>query len=148
MADHAPAVGDPILVRSGRWIVNVARPIKDENGQIRAVLTVGPVLDHFQDTLRLHGLPPGSAISIINAKGIVIAANGGDWIGRTADWRSAAGAHRRQGRQRHIALETPRQCGARERLCDGAPGPVAGDGRGADRHRLRGAWPTGSNGAP
>ncbi len=88
MADHAPAIGDPILVRSGRWIVNVARPVKDESGQIRAVLTVGPVLDHFQDTLRLHGLPPGTAISIINTKGVVIAANGGDWIGRTADWKS------------------------------------------------------------
>ena len=88
MADHAPAVGDPIQVRSGRWIVNIARPVKDENGQIRAVLTVGPVLDHFQDTLRLHGLPPNTAISIINTKGIVIAANGSEWIGRKADWGS------------------------------------------------------------
>ncbi len=90
MADHAPAIGDPIRVRSGRWIVNVARPVKDESGQIRAVLTVGPVLDHFQDTLRLHGLPPNTAISIINTKGVVIAANANDWIGRTADWGSLA----------------------------------------------------------
>jgi diguanylate cyclase (GGDEF)-like protein/PAS domain S-box-containing protein len=88
MADHAPAVGDPIQVRSGRWVVNVARPVKDESGQIRAVLTVGPVLDHFQDTLRLHGLPPGTAISIVNTKGVVIGANGGEWIGRTGDWKT------------------------------------------------------------
>ncbi|HEY4408140.1 MAG TPA: EAL domain-containing protein [Xanthobacteraceae bacterium] len=87
MADHKPALGDPILVRSGRWIVNIARPVKDEAGKIRAVLTVGPVLDHFQDTLRLHGLPANTAISIINTKGIVIAANGGDWIGRRGDWQ-------------------------------------------------------------
>jgi diguanylate cyclase (GGDEF)-like protein/PAS domain S-box-containing protein len=90
IADHAPAIGDPILVRSGRWIVNIARPVKDESGQIRAVLTVGPVLDHFQDTLRLHGLPPNTAISIINTKGVVIAANASDWIGRAADWGSLA----------------------------------------------------------
>src|ERR1700692_1170880 len=32
LADHNPAVGDPILVRSGHRIVNVARPIKDESG--------------------------------------------------------------------------------------------------------------------
>jgi diguanylate cyclase (GGDEF)-like protein/PAS domain S-box-containing protein len=88
IADHAPAIGDPIQVRSGRWVVNIARPVKDESGQIRAVLTVGPVLDHFQDTLRLHGLPPNTAISIINTKGIVIAANASDWLGRKADWGS------------------------------------------------------------
>jgi diguanylate cyclase (GGDEF)-like protein/PAS domain S-box-containing protein len=86
LAGHSPAVGDPILARSGRWIVNVARPIKDETGQIRAVLTVGPVLDHFQDTLKLHALPPGSAISIINMQGIVIAADADEWIGRRAGW--------------------------------------------------------------
>jgi hypothetical protein len=28
LADHTPALGDPILVRSGRWVVNVARPVK------------------------------------------------------------------------------------------------------------------------
>ena len=90
MADHVPAVGDPILARSGRWIVNVARPVKDETGKIRAVLTVGPVLDHFQDTLRLHGLPQNTAISIINSRGFVIAANGGDWIGRRSEWTHLA----------------------------------------------------------
>jgi diguanylate cyclase (GGDEF)-like protein/PAS domain S-box-containing protein len=87
LADHLPALGDPIQVRSGRWIVLVARPVKDETGKIRAVLTVGPVLDHFQDTLRLHGLPPNTAISIINTRGVVIAADGGDWIGRKGDWK-------------------------------------------------------------
>ena len=53
----------------------------------------------------------------------------------------AAGAARRQGGQRHIALDPPGQSGARERLCDRPPGPVAGDGRGTDRRRLRGARP-------
>jgi HAMP domain-containing protein len=88
MAGHSPAVGDPIRVRSGRWVVNVARPIRDETGRIRAVLTVGPVLDHFQDTLKLRMLPPGSVINIVNAKGIVVAwsADDRDQIGRQVTW--------------------------------------------------------------
>jgi len=82
MADHNPAVGVPITVRSGHRIINVARPIKDETGRIRAVLTVGPVLDRFEDTLKLHALPPGSAISILNMQGIVIASDADQRIGR------------------------------------------------------------------
>jgi diguanylate cyclase (GGDEF)-like protein/PAS domain S-box-containing protein len=85
LADHRPAVGVPIMARSGHQIVNIARPIKDETGQVRAVLTVGPVLDHFQDTLKLHELPAGSAIAIVNLQGIIIAANSDAWIGRRAD---------------------------------------------------------------
>jgi diguanylate cyclase (GGDEF)-like protein/PAS domain S-box-containing protein len=84
LADHAPAVGVPIMARSGHQIINLARPIKDETGQVRAVLTVGPVLDHFQDTLKLHELPAGSAIAIVNLQGIVIAANSDASIGRRA----------------------------------------------------------------
>jgi diguanylate cyclase (GGDEF)-like protein/PAS domain S-box-containing protein len=87
LAGHSPAVGIPIQVRSGHRIVNVARPIRDETGRIRAVLTVGPALDSFQDRLRARTLPPGSAINIINAQGIVIAADAAEWIGRQADWK-------------------------------------------------------------
>ena len=86
MANHSPAVGDPIIVRSGRRVVNLSRPVKDATGRIRAVLTVGPVLDGFQDTLKLHALPPGSAISIINQQGVVIASDRSDWIGQRGDW--------------------------------------------------------------
>jgi diguanylate cyclase (GGDEF)-like protein/PAS domain S-box-containing protein len=50
------------------------------------VLTVGPVLDGFQDTLKLHELPANSAISIINTQGIVIASDRVNWIGRRVDW--------------------------------------------------------------
>jgi diguanylate cyclase (GGDEF)-like protein/PAS domain S-box-containing protein len=88
MAGHSPAVGDPILVRSGRWIINLARPIRDETGEIRAVLTVGPVLDHLQDALKLGMLPPGSAVNIVNAQGIVVAWSADDrnMIGRQVAW--------------------------------------------------------------
>ncbi len=81
LAGHNPAVGVPIMVRSGHRIVNVARPIRDESGRIRAVLTVGPVLDRFEDTLKLHALPSGSAITIMNMQGIVIAADMDERIG-------------------------------------------------------------------
>jgi len=89
MAGHIPAVGDPIQVRSGRWVINIARPIQDESGQIRAVITVGPVLDHFQDALNLHVLPEGSVINIVNAKGMVIAGSGSNhkMIGQRVEWR-------------------------------------------------------------
>jgi diguanylate cyclase (GGDEF)-like protein/PAS domain S-box-containing protein len=86
LADHTPAVGEPIVVRSGHRVINVARPIKDATGRIRAVLTVGPLLDGFQDALKLHALPPNSAITVINAQGIVIAADKPERIGRQGDW--------------------------------------------------------------
>jgi diguanylate cyclase (GGDEF)-like protein/PAS domain S-box-containing protein len=86
LAGHVPAVGVPIMVRSGHRVINVARPIKDETGQTRAVLTVGPVLDGFQDTLKLHELPPNSAISIVNTQGVVIAADSAESIGQHVGW--------------------------------------------------------------
>jgi diguanylate cyclase (GGDEF)-like protein/PAS domain S-box-containing protein len=89
LADHMPAVGDPILVRSGHRVLNLARPIKDETGRIRAVLTVGPVLDRFQDTLKLHALPAGSVVNIINRSGVVIAGNliEQQLIGQQVNWQ-------------------------------------------------------------
>jgi diguanylate cyclase (GGDEF)-like protein/PAS domain S-box-containing protein len=90
LTGQGPAVGAPILVRSGRLVVNVARPITDPSGRIRAVLTVGPVLDHFEDTLKVHALPENSAISIVNLQGVVIAANRGELIGHPVGWRHLA----------------------------------------------------------
>jgi diguanylate cyclase (GGDEF)-like protein len=98
MANHQPAVGEPLRVRSGRWILNVSHPIKDANGQIRAVVTVGPVLDHFEDALRMHGLPPRSIVTITNAQGVVVAGNSTvkGLIGQHVDW---AGMARRMAAQ-------------------------------------------------
>jgi diguanylate cyclase (GGDEF)-like protein/PAS domain S-box-containing protein len=89
IAGHSPAVGDPILVRSGRWVVNIAHPIQDASGQIRAVITAGQVLHHFQDGLNLRRLPEGSVVNIVNAKGMMIAGNGAsvEKIGSTVTWR-------------------------------------------------------------
>ena len=88
MADHRPAIGEPILARSGRWILNVAHPIKDAAGQIRAVVTVGSVLDQFEDVLRLHGLPARSVVTIISTPGVVVFGNSfaKGRIGQRVDW--------------------------------------------------------------
>jgi diguanylate cyclase (GGDEF)-like protein len=88
LADQSPAVGEPIKVRSGRWVLNVARPIKDTTGKIRAVITAGPVLDHFQQALELNDLPPRSVVSITNADGVVLAGTGAEQklIGQHVDW--------------------------------------------------------------
>ena len=88
LADHQPAVGDPIPVRSGNWVINVARAIKDRGGGIRAVLTVGLLIQHFQDIWKQHGLPDGSVITVNNAKGVLLAGTGSvqGLIGQHGEW--------------------------------------------------------------
>jgi diguanylate cyclase (GGDEF)-like protein/PAS domain S-box-containing protein len=73
-----------------RWVVTLARPIRDQTGRIRAVLAVGTQLESFQDTLGLARLPPGSIVRVVNEQGIVVAQsdNGPDVIG--ADLSGAA----------------------------------------------------------
>ena len=58
---------------SREWIIIIARPVEDEAGRLRAILTVSTRLEHFQDALRVHALPPGSVFRIVNEHGIVIA---------------------------------------------------------------------------
>ncbi len=79
------AIGEVIRGRAtGKWIVNVARPIADQAGHLQGVVTIGTWLDHFQDALRLTSLPADSIVRIVDEKGIVIAqsVNGPNWIGR------------------------------------------------------------------
>src|SRR5262249_52711877 len=67
-----------------RWVVTLARPINDRDGNLRAVIAVGTLLEHFEKALRLSELPAGSVVRIIDQKGIVVAQseNGPNWIGR------------------------------------------------------------------
>ena len=69
-----------------RWLLSVARPIKDASGQVRAVLAVGTLLEHFQDALRIQSLPEGTIVTVLNEKGIVLArsVDGARWIGQNA----------------------------------------------------------------
>jgi diguanylate cyclase (GGDEF)-like protein/PAS domain S-box-containing protein len=80
-------IGDVVFGKTaGRWLLSVARPIKDASGHVRAVLAVGTLLDHFQDALRIQALPEGTIVTLVNQKGIVIArsVDGARWIGRDA----------------------------------------------------------------
>jgi PAS domain S-box-containing protein len=80
------SIGEVHIGRTSRvWVVNIARPVKDESGRLRAVLVAGTRLERFQDALRVQGLPPGSIVRIVNERGIVVAQsmNGPNWIGRS-----------------------------------------------------------------
>jgi len=88
-------IGDVHVGRTTRqWVVNIGRRVDDREGRIRAVLVAGTRLEHFQDALRVGGLPPGSIVRIVNEHGVVVAQslNGPSWIGRVvADFDHTAG---------------------------------------------------------
>jgi diguanylate cyclase (GGDEF)-like protein/PAS domain S-box-containing protein len=91
MTGHQRAISEVFRSRiNDRWVVTLARPIRDETGRIRAVLAIGTQLENFQDTLGLARLPPGSVVRVVNEEGIVVAKsdNGPDVIG--ADMNGAA----------------------------------------------------------
>jgi hypothetical protein len=85
LAGQRLSVGEIIRSRLTReWIFTVARPVEDRAGRLQGVLAIGTRLAHFQDALRIYGLPPGSVVRIVNEHGIVVAqsVNGPNWIGR------------------------------------------------------------------
>ena len=57
---------------SERWLLAVAYPVEDEAGKLRAVISTGTQLAHFQDALQTEGLPPGGVLRISNQDGIVV----------------------------------------------------------------------------
>jgi diguanylate cyclase (GGDEF)-like protein/PAS domain S-box-containing protein len=69
---------------TGEWIISIARPVEDQAGRLRAVLSVGTRLEHFQDALRVRRLPPGSVVRVVNERGIVVtqSVDAANWIGR------------------------------------------------------------------
>ena len=79
------SIGEPIRGRvTGNWLINIGRALKDPQGRLSGVLTVGILLERFQDALRLNHLPPGTVVRIVAENGMVIAqsANGPNWVGR------------------------------------------------------------------
>ncbi|HZN30453.1 MAG TPA: EAL domain-containing protein [Xanthobacteraceae bacterium] len=85
LAGQRLVIGDVIRGRqSKQLVVSIARPVEDRTGRLRAVLVAGTILEHFQDALRVKELPPGSVVTIVNQKGIVIArsVDGPNWIAR------------------------------------------------------------------
>jgi diguanylate cyclase (GGDEF)-like protein/PAS domain S-box-containing protein len=86
MAGEPLAIGDVIRGRaSGEWVVVIARPVKDAEGRVRAVLAAATKLVHLQDALRVQDLPPGSVVEVLDQRGVVVARSpdGADWIGRS-----------------------------------------------------------------
>jgi diguanylate cyclase (GGDEF)-like protein/PAS domain S-box-containing protein len=80
---------------SQRWIFTVARAVEDRAGRLAAVLVVGTWLEHFQDALRIEGLPPGGLVTIINQEGTIVARtlDPADWIGRDISRMGRTAAH-------------------------------------------------------
>jgi diguanylate cyclase (GGDEF)-like protein/PAS domain S-box-containing protein len=85
VAGHDYAISAPIRARSyDVWVVAVARPIRDAEGRLRAVLAVGTWLERFQDALNTARIPPGSVVRIVDDNLTVVAhsIDGPNWIGR------------------------------------------------------------------
>jgi diguanylate cyclase (GGDEF)-like protein/PAS domain S-box-containing protein len=84
-AGHTLAVGGPVVGRAGKeWIVALARPVMDADGNLRAVLAVGTRLERFHDALNIAHLPSGSVVRIVDQRLTVIghSTDGLNWIGR------------------------------------------------------------------
>jgi diguanylate cyclase (GGDEF)-like protein/PAS domain S-box-containing protein len=85
VTDQHIAVGAPVRGRTtGNWVASIARGLRDPAGRLAAVLSVGIQIEHFQDGLRVHDLPAGSLVQIINPDGTVILrdVDGPTWVGR------------------------------------------------------------------
>ncbi len=78
------AIGTPVHGRTtGSWVTSVARALKTPDGRLAAVLGVGIQIEHFQEALTVHDLPPGSIVQIITENGNVILRNDDhSWVGR------------------------------------------------------------------
>ena len=78
------AIGTPVHGRTtGSWVTSVARTLKTPDGRLAAVLGVGIQIEHFQEALRVHDLPPGSIVQIVTESGNVILRNDDpSWVGR------------------------------------------------------------------
>jgi diguanylate cyclase (GGDEF)-like protein/PAS domain S-box-containing protein len=88
LAGEQLAIGEEVRGVSGRWVVTIASALKDRDGKVRAVLAVGTWLDRLQEALRIQGLPPGTIVTVVNQKGIVVtrSVDGERLIGRNINW--------------------------------------------------------------
>src|ERR1700730_6251415 len=85
LAGQRLVIGKVVRSRfTGEWVMAGAHRVEDQAGRLLAVLVVGTKLEHFQDALRLNGLPRDSVVRIVNEHGIVVAqsVNGPNCIGR------------------------------------------------------------------
>ncbi len=95
-AGEAIAVGEPLRSRvDGRWVFPTAHAMRNSAGGLRAILTIGTLIESFQDALRIDHLPAGSTVRIVNERGIAIAAipDVPDWVGRDLSAENGARRH-------------------------------------------------------
>jgi Cache domain len=95
-AGGATAVGEPLRSRvDGRWVFPIAHAMRNSAGGLQAVLTIGTLIESFQDALRIDHLPDGSTVRIVNERGIAIAAipDIPDWVGRDLSAENDPGLH-------------------------------------------------------
>ena len=95
MAATLPSAGSFDRAPASEWVVTIARPIVDSDGQLRAVLAVGTRLERFQEALNIAHLPPGSVVRIVDHNLVVVAhsADGPNRIGRSLSDSDAVARH-------------------------------------------------------
>lgn len=87
MTQRGLVTGDPIDVdKNGRWSVTLARPILDAQGRTAGMVGATISLARMQELLDVVALPPGSVITLLNEKSIVLARTleSEHWVGRSA----------------------------------------------------------------
>lgn len=77
VATGALAVGDPVVSRtSGKWIVVFARPLREgTDGPLLGVVSASTLLERIQDLFATVQLPEGSAITVLDREGVVLASS-------------------------------------------------------------------------
>ncbi|WP_334398009.1 hybrid sensor histidine kinase/response regulator [Bradyrhizobium sp. AZCC 2289] len=77
-------ISEPILSRmSGVWVVAIACPLIDATGATRAVIVLGTQLARINEITESASLPRGSAVRILNERGIIVGRTGQPgWISR------------------------------------------------------------------
>jgi len=114
IASRGLAFDEPIQSRtSGEWIVILARPIVADDGQIRGVVSMSTLLRRFQELLVRGGLPPGSLVTLLDERGVVIARSSDvqHWFGRDL---SASANFQRALREHEFSAEVVEPDGIRQ----------------------------------
>jgi two-component system sensor histidine kinase UhpB len=74
LAQPGLALGTPVVSRtSGRWIIVAARSLRAADGSVRAIVSTSTLLERFQDMVVPADLPPGSVMTVLDERGIVVA---------------------------------------------------------------------------
>lgn len=85
MQDENLAVGTPNLGQiSKTWILPLAYPIRDDQGEVNGLIGAAIDLVQYTPLLGISALPSGTTITLLNAKGVVLAHSHNPelWVGK------------------------------------------------------------------